>query len=136
MVAAAPRLRKARVVELPEFYSSSATGVDALAAFTTALSRHAGDADATALLLGHNPGWEEAVALLTCNDAAAKAAPEATAPAGPVAEPMRTAQGALLRSETRSWRDALTAGWARRGDVAPPPRKEKKQQQDEPSTSE
>ena len=99
-----PALAKARVVELRAFYTASGNGADAVAAVTAALAAHATPADATALLLGHAPGWEEAVALLTRHR-------------GGVAR-LRTAQAALLRSEARGWGDALAAGWEHRGGVA------------------
>ena len=99
-----PALAKARVVELRAFYTASGNGADAVAAVTAALAAHATPSDATALLLGHAPGWEEAVALLTRHR-------------GGVAR-LRTAQAALLRSEARGWGDALAAGWEHRGGVA------------------
>ena len=125
-----PELAQARVIELRELYTASGSGVDALAALNAALARHAKPGDATALVLGHNPGWEEAVALLTCAEeaeavAAAVATPaEAAAAETCAAAELRTAQGALLRSEHRSWGDALGAAWTPRGDVAPPQRKD------------
>ena len=99
-----PALAKARVVELRAFYTASGNGADAVAAVTAALAAHATPSDATALLLGHAPGWEEAVALLTRHR-------------GGVAR-LRTAQAALLRSEARGWGDALEAAWEHRGGVA------------------
>jgi hypothetical protein len=116
----APALAKARVVEVPDFYSASGCGADTLQAAKTALLRHAAAGDTTALLLGHNPGWEEAVALMTCQEAHDGA--QAAASSDDVA-PLRTAQGAMLRSEQRTWDAALEEAWTRRGEIAPPPRK-------------
>ena len=104
MCVEAPALAKARVIELRAFYTASGNGADAFAAVTAALAAHATPADATALLLGHAPGWEEAVALLTRHR-------------GNVAR-IRTAQAALLRSEARGWGDALESAWEHRGGVA------------------
>ena len=115
MRAATPSLNKARVVEVPELYSACGNGGDALAALNAALCRHATKEEATALLIGHNPGWEEAVALLTCTPSAEGS----EAPATPSAAPLRTAQAALLLSEQRSWQDALAGSWSRRGEVGP-----------------
>ena len=115
MRAATPSLNKARVVEVPELYSACGNGGDALAALNAALCRHATKEEATALLIGHNPGWEEAVALLT----SAPSVEGSEAPATPSAAPLRTAQAALLLSEQRSWQDALAGSWSRRGEVGP-----------------
>ena len=115
MRAATPSLNKARGVEIPELYSACGNGGDALAALNAALCRHATKEEATALLIGHNPGWEEAVALLTCTPSAEGS----EVPATPSAAPLRTAQAALLLSEQRSWQDALAGSWSRRGEVGP-----------------
>ena len=120
MCAEAPALCNARVVEVPDFYSASGCGADALQVAKAALLHHANAGDTTALLLGHNPGWEEAVALLTSE---AHGADAANAAASDDVAPLRTAQGAMLRSEQRTWADALGAAWTRRDDIAPPPRK-------------
>ena len=81
-------MTQARTVFVPEFYDSSATGADAMAAIMRALREQATESDATVLCLGHNAGWEE------CS----------TALAGePVA--LKTAQAALLKSNARSWAD-------------------------------
>jgi len=49
----------------------------------------------TLLVLGHNPGWEDAVAALTGQWVR-----------------MTTANAALLESETNDWKEAIQASWA------------------------
>jgi len=49
----------------------------------------------TLLVLGHNPGWEDAVEALTGRWVR-----------------MTTANAALLESETEDWTEAIRAGWA------------------------
>ena len=114
-----PALARARSVFVPSFYEDASDGAAAVRSILAAVREHATEADATALLIGHNPGWEQAVAALTGGD------PEQ-------AEPMDTAHAALLKGVDRDWAALLARGallweakgvFERRCVISPPPRK-------------
>uniref|UniRef100_A0A7R9TUD6 Phosphoglycerate mutase n=1 Tax=Prasinoderma coloniale TaxID=156133 RepID=A0A7R9TUD6_9VIRI len=117
MVLANPGLRSVPTSVFPELYSRSGSGADIVDVLQKLLPKTADNGNGTAhskcaLLIGHNPGWEESAAWL-CGDDALR---------------LKTAHAALLQSDADGWADALNGGagtWALVGMLTVKSRKKK-----------
>lgn len=107
----APRLRSTRTVFVPALYDACADGEQTLRTLLDALSVSARDADATCLCIGHNPGFEQAAAILAATSDAGAA----------LVVPMATGEAAFLKAGARDWEGVLSgdARWEACGRVSP-----------------